>query len=101
MYFVTLKEPHPASGALLDWSYLVFPKKEFVQVGYQGTLETTKGEFAWKTDATVATSRGEIQPGHSPVCDKKGCPKLVATSNSLLFPSVYWTDRKSMVKVVW
>jgi hypothetical protein len=100
--FVALSEPHPATGLPIPWTYLVFLKENKVEVAYQGTLVTEAGEYAAESTATKAISKGEETPSKdNTTCEKKGCPKMIATASSVYFPSVYWDDRKAMVKVVW
>jgi hypothetical protein len=99
--FVSLDEPHPASGAPINWTYLVFLKEGKAEVAYEGTLITKDGDLAWKSKDDEAVSKGEDAPSNDPPCEKKGCPKVVVTTNSVYFPSVYWDDRKAMVKVIW
>ena len=44
--FVTLYEPHPASGLPLPWCYLVFLKEQTAEIAFQGTLITSNGKDA-------------------------------------------------------
>jgi hypothetical protein len=99
--FVTLYEPHPASGLPLPWHYLVFLKEQTVEIAFQGTLITSDGKFAWAGNAKEAFSSGENKPDneHYP-CEGK-CPKTIVAANSVQFPSVYYEDRKSVVRVTW
>lgn len=100
--FVTLTEPHPATGVLLHWHYLVWLKEKIVEVAYQGTLITSKGEFAWQSEEKEAFSTGDSTPDRgSPPCSERGCPKTVVGTNYVQFPSVYYEDRKSMIRVAW
>lgn len=99
--FVTVDEPHPASGTPITWHYLVFLKEAVAEVAYQGTLITKDGDFAWESKENEAVSKGEDVPSNDPPCEKKGCPKVIVTTSSVYFPSVYWDDRKAMVKVIW
>lgn len=100
--FVTLTEPHPATGLLLHWHYLVWLKEKIVEVAYQGTLTTSKGELAWQSKEEEAFSTGDSTPDRerSP-CSERGCPKTVVGTNYVQFPSVYYEDRKSMIRVAW
>jgi hypothetical protein len=99
--FVTLYEPHPDTGLPLPWHYLVFLKEQTVEIAFQGTLITGDGKFAWDTNAKEAFSNGENKPDnqHYP-CEGK-CPKTSAGANFVTFPSVYYEDRKSIVRVTW
>lgn len=99
--FVTLYEPHPNTGLPLPWHYLVFLKEQTVEIAFQGTLISGDGKFAWGTNAKEAFSNGENKPDnqHYP-CEGK-CPKTIVGTNSVHFPSVYYDDRKSMVRVTW
>lgn len=100
--FVTTYEPHPVSGALLPWHYLVYLKKQIAEIAYQGMLMTKEGDFAWESKENEATSIGENKPGkNNPLCKGKKCPKTVVGANFIEFPSVYYDDRKSIVKVTW
>ena len=100
--FVTLYEPHPNSGLPLPWHYLVYLKEQTVEVGYQGLLITKNGDFAWQTKEKEASSSGEDKPDkdHYP-CDGQRCTKTIVGTNFVQFPSVYFEDRKSIVKVTW
>lgn len=73
-----------------------------VEIGYQGMLLTQQGDFAWTTNETEAMSSGEtrLKKDWSP-CRSKGCPKPVVGVNFAEFPSVYYEDRKSVVRVSW
>lgn len=99
--FVTVDEPHPASGAPITWHYLVFLKESKAEVAYRGTLITKEGDLAGESKEDEAVSKGEDVPDNNPTCEKKGCPKVIVTTNSVYFPSVYWDDRKAMVRVAW
>lgn len=100
--FVTLYEPHPVSGTPLPWHYLVFLKEQTAEIGYQGMLITDEGELAWESKAKEATSSGENKPNKSDsLCESKNCPKTTVGTNFAQFPSVYFEDRKSIVKVTW
>jgi hypothetical protein len=100
--FVTLYEPHPNTGLPLPWHYLVFLKDQTVEIAFQGTLITSDGKLAWDSDAREAFSNGENKPDkkHYP-CDGIKCPKTIVRANSVQFPSVYFDDRKSIVRVSW
>jgi len=52
--FVTLYEPHPATGLPLPWHYLVFLKEQTVEIGFQGLLITQEGKLAWDANAREA-----------------------------------------------
>ena len=100
--FVTLYEPHPNSGLPLAWHYLVYLKEQTVEIGYQGLLIAKNGDFAWQTKDKEATSSGENKPDKdSYPCEGKKCPKTIIGTNFVQFPSVYFEDRKSIVKVAW
>ena len=100
--FITLYEPHPDTGAPLPWHYLVFLKEQTVKIGFQGLLITSDGKLAWDTKAKEAFSAGDNKPDrdHYP-CDWRRCPKTVVGTKLVQFPSVYFEDRKSMVRVTW
>ena len=100
--FVTLYEPHPATGLLLPWHYSVFLKEQTVQIGFQGMLVTQDGKLAWDPPATEAFSSGDNTPqSNSYPCQGSKCPKTIVGTNSVEFPSVYYDDRKSKVRVSW
>lgn len=100
--FVDLQEPHPATGLMLHWHYLVNLKNKTAEVAFQGMLVTDKGEFAWRSDASEAFSTGELSEKlDTPVCDDKNCPPVKVEPNQVIFPSVYYEDRKSLIKVTW
>jgi hypothetical protein len=100
--FVTLYEPHPATGLPLPWHYLVFLNEQTVEIGFQGMLITQDGKLAWDSNAKAAFSNGENKPDKSGYpCDGRKCPKTIVAPNSVQFPSVYYEDRKSMVRVTW
>jgi hypothetical protein len=100
--FVTLYEPHPATGLMLPWHYLVYLKQQTVEIGFQGLLTTADGKFAWDTSAREAFSNGDDIPDkESYPCHRAPCPKTTVGPNSVQFPSVYYVDRKSMVRVTW
>lgn len=100
--FVTVYEPHPVSGALLAWHYLVFLKEQTVEIGFQGMLITKSGDVVWRTKEKEAFSSGNEMPDKdSYPCDGKKCPKTIIGTNFVQFPSVYFEDRKSIVKVLW
>lgn len=100
--FVTLYEPHPDTGAPLPWHYLIFLKEQTVEIGFEGMLITAEGKLAWDTKAREAFSKGDNKPdrGYYP-CDWRKCPKTVIGTNFVQFPSVYYEDRKSLVRVIW
>ena len=62
---------------------------------------TKDGDLASESKQDEAVSKGEQVPSNDAPCEKKGCPKVIVTTNSVYFPSVYWDDRKAMVKVIW
>ena len=100
--FVTLYEPHPNTGRPLPWHYLVFLKEQTVEIAFQGTLITTEGRLAWDANAKEAFSDGENRPDkESYPCEGRKCPKTIVGTNSVQFPSVYYEDRKSLVRVPW
>lgn len=100
--FVDLQEPHPATGLMLHWHYLVNLKNKTAEVAFQGMLVTDKGEFAWRSDASEAFSTGELREKlDTPVCEDKNCPPVIVEPNQVIFPSVYYEDRKSLIKITW
>ncbi|HEY8563511.1 MAG TPA: hypothetical protein VIL74_24245 [Pyrinomonadaceae bacterium] len=100
--FVDLQEPHPATGLMLHWHYLVNMRRKTAEIAYQGMLTTEKGELAWQSDASEAFSTVELSEKiDTPVCEDKNCPPVVVEPNQIIFPSVYYEDRKSLVKVTW
>lgn len=101
LLFVTLYEPHPNTGLPLPWNYLVFLKEQTVEIGFQGTLITGDGKFAWDTDAKEAFSNGESKPDNKQYPCEGKCPKTSVGANFVVFPSVYYEDRKSIVRVTW
>lgn len=100
--FVTLYEPHPASGSPFPWHYLVFLREQTVEVAYQGLLITQDGKLAWDANVQEAFSNGDNKPdtAHYP-CHQENCPSTKVSANSVQFPSVYFVDRKSVVRVTW
>jgi len=100
--FVTLYEPHPATGLPLPWHYLVFLKGQTVEIAFQGMLITQDGKLAWDTNAREAFSNGDDKPskGNYP-CHVQKCPRTIVGTNFVQFPSVYYDDRKSTVRVTW
>ncbi|MCM3869796.1 MAG: hypothetical protein ND895_03715 [Pyrinomonadaceae bacterium] len=100
--FVTLYEPHPATGLLLPWHYLVFLKEQTVELAFEGMLITKDGKLAWDTNAREAFSNGDDKPsnGNYP-CHVQKCPPTNVGTNFVQFPSVYYDDRKSTVRVTW
>ncbi len=100
--FVTLYEPHPATGLMLPWHYLVYLKEQTVEIGFQGLLITADGKLAWDANAREAFSNGDDRPDTSSYpCHRAPCPKTTVGPNFVQFPSVYYDDRKSMVRVTW
>jgi hypothetical protein len=100
--FVTLYEPHPDSGAPMPWHYLVYLKEKTVEICFQGMLITAEGKWAWKTKAREAFSDGDYKPNRDRYpCDWRKCPKTIVGTNFAQFPSVYYEDRKSMVRATW
>jgi len=100
--FVTLYEPHPNSGSPLAWHYLVYRKEQTVEIGFQGLLITSKGDFAWDTNEKEAVSNGDNTPDKdSYPCKGRKCPKTIVGADFVQFPSVYYEDRKSIVRVTW
>ena len=100
--FVTLYEPHPDTGLPWPWHYLVFLKEQIAEIGYQEMLITNEGELAWESKSKEATSSGDTKSDKdNPLCESKKCPKTVVGTNFVQFPSVYYEDRKSIVKVIW
>jgi len=100
--FVTLYEPHPASGLPLLWHYLVYLKEQTVEIGFQGLLMTKNGQLAWDTSEKEASSSGDNKPDEgSYPCKGRKCPKTLVGTNFVQFPSVYYEDRKSIVRVTW
>ncbi len=100
--FVTLYEPHPVSGTPLPWHYLIFLKEQTCEIAYQGMLVTKDGDFAWESKENEAVSVGENKPDKdNPLCEGEKCPKTIIETNFIQFASVYYSDRKSTVKVTW
>jgi hypothetical protein len=86
----------------LPWHYLVFLKEKTVGIGFQGLLITSEGKLAWATKAGEAFSAGDNKPDRDYYpCDWRKCPKTIVGTNFVQFPSVYYEDRKSMVRVTW
>lgn len=101
-YFITVQEPHPATGLLLEWHYIIDLKQQSVGIGYQGLLLTALGDFAWRTSEKEAFSKGDNHPtkGSSP-CRSIKCPKNIFGTNFVQFPTVYYEDRKSIIRLSW
>jgi len=59
-------------------------------------------EQSLQLTAREAFSNGDNKPDRgSYPCHQGPCPKTIVVTNSVLFPSVYYDDRKSMVGVTW
>ena len=100
--FITVYEPHPNSGLPYPWHYLLYLKEQTVEIGFQGMLITANGEFAWETKEKEAISSGDHKPVKAAYpCEGRKCPKTTVGANFAQFPSVYYEDRKSIVRVAW
>lgn len=89
--FVSVYEPYP-------WNYLVFLKEGVSQIAYQGMLVTKKGDFAWQSEEKEATSNQTYKPYKDSYCKNQKCPKTIAGSSFVQFPSV---DERSLIRVEW